>query len=95
MNTIYYKVSTFSHRVLHRGGPGSIPGDICSGQSGTGIIFLGVLLLFPLPALFRQCSTLAHIHDPINLAIDSVLREHASAGILLLFGHSAEGTICV
>jgi len=95
MITIYYEVSKVSRRILRRGGPGSIPGDICSGQSGTRTIFLQVLRFFPLPVLFRQCSTFAHIYDPINLAIGSVLREHASVGILTLFGHSAEGMICV
>lgn len=89
MNTIYYEVSMVCRRILCRGGPGLTPGDICSEQSGIGTVFL------PLPVLFRQCSTLAYIHGPINLAIGSVLREHASAGTLILFGHSGEGTICV
>jgi hypothetical protein len=57
--------------------------------------FSNYFVSFPLPVLFRQCSTLAYIYDPINLAIGSVLREHASAGTLMLLGHSAEGTICV
>jgi hypothetical protein len=60
MNTVYFDVSTVSRRLLRRRGPSSIPCDICSRQSGTGIIFLVVLRFFPLP-LFRQCSTLAHI----------------------------------
>lgn len=94
VNTIYYKVSTVSRRLLRCGGPGSIPGDICSGQSGIGTLFFRVLRVFSrLPVLFRRCSTLAHIYDPKNFAIGSVLREHASAGTLMLFGHSAEGTI--
>ena len=60
-----------------------------------GQFFSEYFLFFPLPVSFRQCSTFAHIYDPINLAIGSVLRQHASAGILMLFGRSAEETICV
>ena len=96
MNTIYYELSTVSRRLLLRGGPGSIPGDIYSGQSDSGTFFFRALRGFsPLPVLFRRCSTLAHIYDPKNFAIGSVLRKHASVGTLMLFGHSAEGNICV